>query len=334
MPVQKLIQKILTIIPPQKWEGHAMLLGVSGGADSVAMLRLIHQFAQEISHHRIYVCHANHQLRGEESDGDEHFVRVLCKQLNLPLEVKKLPIENSGSDGLEAQLRNLRYQMFKELAGQLGARYVMTAHNADDQAETILFRILRGTGIAGLAGIPPNRPLSEGVSMIRPLLNIRREEITHYLTSIGQPYRDDSSNQTTLFTRNKIRNQLIPMLQKDFECNVIDRLTPLAHQARQQQQLLDELAGPIMLTAVRFSADSFIVDRQMTVCQPTIVVRHLLVLAWKKMKWPLQAMTFEKWNELATRLQQVNKKGQPSRFMLPGKIEFSENENSVSFVKR
>lgn len=333
MPFQKLNQKIMAILPAEKWTGHSMILGVSGGADSVAMLRLFHHLAQESTHRKFFACHANHHLRGQESDEDQLFVQKLCQQLNVPLEIVSLPAQQPVSDGVESHLRNMRYQMFEEMAAKLGARYVMTAHNADDQAETILFRILRGTGIAGLAGIPSTRPLCDGVSVIRPMLNITRDEILDFLKSIGQGYRNDSSNQSNDYTRNKIRNQLVPLIQTEFDCKIVERLRPLSQQALEQQRLLDSISEPVLDSASRFLSNSFVIERGKLGDLPAIVLRHLLVTAWKRMDWPMQDMTFEKWNQLAQQIRQTNKKGQPSKQMLPGKIEFSLDENEVRFSK-
>ena len=333
MPFTNLAKKVQTTFPLHRWRDHKMLLGVSGGADSVALLRIFHHLAKGLPSSNIIVCHANHQLRGKESDDDQEFVMQLCDQLNVPLEVKTLPIKHPDSDGIESNLRNLRYQMFKEFAAKHAARYVLTAHNANDQLETILFRILRGTGIGGLAGIPTIRPLCDNVSMIRPLLEISRQEIVELLNSIGQTFRVDSSNQSDDYSRNKIRNKLIPLIENEFGWKLLDRIQPLAIQASEQQQLLDDICEPLVESAVQFSSGSFSIQRSEVGDHPAIVIRHLLVSAWKKMHWPLQAMTFEKWSQLATRVVDREKKGQPSIQMLPGKIKVSVDENSITFCQ-
>lgn len=333
MPFKNLAQKVLSAFPLNRWCDHKMLLGVSGGADSVALLRIFHELARDLSKGNLIVCHANHQMRGQESDADQEFVVQLCNQLDVPLELQELPVSHPNSDGIESNLRTLRYQMFLELANRHGARYVLTAHNASDQLETILFRILRGTGIGGLAGIPAVRPLCENVSMIRPLLEISRSEIVEYLDSIGQTFRVDSSNQSDAYSRNKIRNKLIPLIENEFGWKLLDRIQPLAFQASEQQKLLDDICEPLVESAIRFASGSFSIQSAFLSKQPSIVVRHLLVTAWKKMGWPLQAMTFEKWQQLADLVATGNKKGQTSSRMLPGKIKVSVAQDEITFCQ-
>ena len=142
--------------PPERWCDLTVLLAVSGGGDSVAMFRALHALRTS-GPGRLVAAHVNHRLRGEESQADEQFVRRLCERFQVPCEVVQAGIDPQApeaADGLETAARTVRYQALQQIAARCGARYVVTAHTADDQAETILHRILRGTGIHGLAGIP------------------------------------------------------------------------------------------------------------------------------------------------------------------------------------
>ncbi len=330
MPLHVINQRILEVIPAEKWQKHPIVLGVSGGADSVAMLRLIHQLGQELSAGRIFVCHANHKLRGVESDNDQKFVEQLCEQLQLSFEAHELPLRENSSDGIESNLRTLRYELFKTIAAQRSARYVMTAHNANDQAETVLFRLLRGTGVAGLAGIPANRPLCDGVTLVRPMLEIHRNKILAYLASIEQEFRNDSSNAQLNFSRNKIRHQLIPLLENEFNCDILQRLKPLSLQAREQQQLIEAFAEQILDSTVQFAKQSASLSATELAHQPAVLIRQVFILVWKKMEWPLQAMTFDKWNQLADLVLGNTKNGQPSILILPGNIRIKAERGIVT----
>src|SRR5262249_48782964 len=137
----------------------------------------------------------------------------------------------TASDGVEAAARQARYEFLAKTAHECGARYIATAHTADDQVETILFNVLRGTGLAGLAGIPRMRTLNESTTLIRPLLDFKRSEIISYLATLNQPYRDDETNQLLDYTRNRIRHDLIPILERDYNPRVRESLLRLAQAA-------------------------------------------------------------------------------------------------------
>ena len=210
-------QELAAAWPPESWADVSVLVAVSGGADSVALLRGLAGLKVG-GEGKLVVGHFNHRLRGEESDGDEQFVARLAEELGLGLECGRLEAGDIDAcpDGIEEAARRQRYRFLTETAERVGARYVACAHTADDQVETVLHRILRGTGIAGLAGIPRCRRLSPAVTLIRPLLEVRRAELVDYLASLGQSYREDSSNLDRRFTRNRIRHDLLPQLAKDF----------------------------------------------------------------------------------------------------------------------
>ncbi|HNT96916.1 MAG TPA: tRNA lysidine(34) synthetase TilS [Elusimicrobiales bacterium] len=194
----------------------AMVLAVSGGPDSVVMLDY---FARQARGRRLklYVCHVNHGLRGRESDADERFVRRLAGSYGLPCGVFKARVKalarKSGS-GTEHAARTERYRLLLKYARSRGCRLVATAHHSDDNAETVLLNLLRGTRAKGLAGIPPSRPLGGGVRVIRPLMALTRREIEDYLRANGMKARKDSTNDDQKYTRNWIRATLLPLLER------------------------------------------------------------------------------------------------------------------------
>ena len=172
-------QRFATAWPPIGWHDMRVLLAVSGGADSVAMLHAMARL-KTTGNGRLEVAHFNHHLRGQESDADEAFVAGLAAQLGLACHVGHATEHLGAGDrrgSLEAAARTARYDFFRRLAEQQGARYLVTAHTADDQAETILHRIIRGTGINGLAGIHRVRVLSPAVTVMRPMLGVRHSEL-------------------------------------------------------------------------------------------------------------------------------------------------------------
>ena len=219
----QLANQVLQDWPVDRWKNHLTLVAVSGGPDSVALLRLLHRLQAGQCHEsgtsdppNLIVAHYHHGTRGDESDQDEQFVRQLAQQLGLPLRVGRRSNDASRSDS-EDDLRNARYQFLTEAAHQVGARYIATGHHREDQVETVLFRILRGTGISGLAGIPMFRRLDSDLVLARPLLKLARDDIHGWLDSIGQAYRTDSSNHCTDFSRNYLRREILPRIEEHFE---------------------------------------------------------------------------------------------------------------------
>lgn len=180
-----------------------VLVGLSGGPDSVCLLHILRQFPV-----KLYIAHLNHGLRGEEADKDQEFCLELGKRLGIPVFTKKVRIKRS-----EDSARKARYKFLEETAHKIGANRIALGHNADDQVETVLMRLLRGTGVKGLAGIPPVRKHGD-LLIIRPLINVWREEILNYLKKRSISYRIDSSNLKTDFFRNRIRHRLIPYLKR------------------------------------------------------------------------------------------------------------------------
>ncbi|WRS28059.1 tRNA lysidine(34) synthetase TilS [Oscillospiraceae bacterium MB08-C2-2] len=190
--------------------GDRVVVGVSGGADSVALLCFLEGLAHKMGL-SLSVCHMNHSLRGEESDRDQSFVEALCKAKNISCKVKKLNIaEMALKSGLsiEESARRERYLFFEEVALPIGAK-IATAHTLSDSIETMLLNLLRGTGLAGLCGIPPVRG-----SVIRPLIRCSREEIEAYCRRERLDYVTDSTNLENDYTRNQLRHQVIPVFKE------------------------------------------------------------------------------------------------------------------------
>lgn len=187
-------------------ETDKLLVALSGGADSVALLRVLLELGYPCE-----VAHCNFHLRGEESDRDERFVRDLCQRFNITLHVAHFQTEKISEEkhiSIEMAARELRYEWFEKLRLETGAAYICVAHHRDDSVETFLLNLLRGAGIQGLRGIHPKNG-----HIVRPLLEVTREEITDYLQHLSQDYVTDSTNLQTEYLRNKVRLELLPLMQ-------------------------------------------------------------------------------------------------------------------------
>src|SRR5712692_7499162 len=200
-----------------------MVVAVSGGPDSVALARALKELQPALNLEPLILAHLNHRLRGEESDEDESFVAKLVDALSdlgaaqVRLVTHRVDVGGQArraKDNLEKVARDVRYRWLAEVAREAGARWIATGHTADDQAETILHRLLRGAGLKGLRGIAENRPLAGDLRVIRPLLTVTRSEVLNYLQAQEQSFRQDSSNADLRFTRNRIRHELLPFLEK------------------------------------------------------------------------------------------------------------------------
>ncbi len=217
-------------------EGQKTLVALSGGADSVALLRILLALGYDC-----VAAHCNFQLRGDESQRDERFVRQLCQHLGVPLHIKTHDTRAYAREhgvSIEMAARDLRYAYFDALSRQLGLQSVCVAHHRGDNAETILLNMVRGTGIKGLTGMPYKRGL-----IVRPLLDASRDEITGYLKDEGQDYVTDSSNQVADVKRNMVRLQVMPLLRQ-LNPSVEETLTSNARHLGEVYDLLRESLPP------------------------------------------------------------------------------------------
>lgn len=316
-----------------------VLVAVSGGADSVALLTALVRLQgtrsqatrlQATGKSTLVVGHYNHGWRGVESDEEAKFVRELAKQYGIDFELACAPRNTAESTVNEASAREARYGFLRQTAEQRGARYIATAHTADDQAETVLHRILRGTGIAGLAGIPRTRVLSPAVTLIRPLLPFRRTEIEAYLAELNQPYREDSSNRDTRFTRNRIRQELIPQLANDYNPEVTPALLRLSELAEETQQYLVQQVEPMFSSCI-VQQDSIqtVVSRKQLASHPPLLIREFFVALWTGHDWPRQAMGYREWERLSA----LVAGGDGDKLVLPGGIH-CENRDAETVITR
>jgi tRNA(Ile)-lysidine synthase len=232
--------------------GDAVLVAVSGGADSVALVHILLSLAATHSF-RVAIAHLNHGLRKKESDRDAEFVAALAKNLALPSHIKKVDVrryQQQHNLSLEEAARQVRYSLYNSVAAKWGYSKIALGHHRDDNAELVLMYFLRGSGPLGLSGIPPVR----AGKIIRPLINVKRSEIIDYITIKRLSYVSDTSNLDPKYIRNRIRNRLIPELKTDYNPKLTDTLNRLANLLRSEEEWLEDLIHPIFLKSIRFEA--------------------------------------------------------------------------------
>lgn len=299
--LQPFEQRLAAAWPPSIWRDVGVAVAVSGGADSVALLLALRAVRVEGAG-RLTVAHFNHGLRGAESEADAEFVATLCSHLGVDCQIGRpaTPLAGGSPDGVEAAARAARYHFLERTAERLGARYVVTAHTADDQAETILHHVMRGTGLRGLAGIHAVRPLGPAVTLVRPMLKLGRDEVLDYLGALGQPYREDRTNRDVRFTRNRIRHELLPLLKRDYAPGIVESLSRLGSLAADAGQVIDKLADNLLeRTLIESNADQVTLDCRRLASEDRHLVRELFAALWRRQAWPLRAMGYAEWNVLA-----------------------------------
>lgn len=341
--------------PRSHWRDLTVLAAVSGGADSVALLRGLAALATADAARtkgninassgaadpvgRLVVAHFHHGLRGAEADADLQFVVDLCQSLGLECVIGRAdpadseernpsePVCRSVSDlkpqtpslkpSSEAASRDARYRFLIATAQRLGARYVAVAHTADDQAETVLHHILRGTGLAGLSGMPRARELADGIALVRPLLGVRRSAARAYLAEIGQSFREDSSNVENAYTRNRLRNELLPVLANDYNPQIIEALLRLGALASDAQELIVAQATELLERSVGGRESGRLTFRAAHFTNtPRHLIREMLTLAWREQRWPLAAMGHNEWTDLA----EMAIEPSPRKRVFPGEV--------------
>lgn len=288
------------------WQPHIHVRGpvvvaVSGGGDSVALLRGLHHLLSEhglaVGQHLV-VAHAKHDLRegepGDPAAGDAAFVQQLADSLALSSVERSLRVRESvaGGEGLEAAARRLRYAFFQEVAEACGARLVVTAHTADDQAETVLQRLLRGTGLPGLAGIAPTRSLVEGIVVVRPLLGVWAATARGFLTEIGQVWREDATNRDTRYARNLLRQEILPRLTGSLYPAAREGLVRLAEHARRSQHRSQAASAALLEAYSQHDRQGQVLLRVEPLCTwPNVLLTDVLACLWRQQAWPQRDMT-------------------------------------------
>jgi tRNA(Ile)-lysidine synthase len=307
--------------------GPNWLVAVSGGSDSVGMLRLLHQFAPYLSL-RLSVAHLDHGVRGEFARADSVFVAELAESLGLPFDLGVWSPNRSGH--FEADARQARYAWLADVARRRNASAVAVGHTRDDQAETILHRIVRGTGLRGLAGMPARRLLGEGPTvLVRPVLSVSRAQIREYLTEVGQPFREDASNADLSRTRARIRNDLLPRLAAEYNPKVAAALVRLGALAAASNRGASGFVRAIeRLAMCSADRDRIVLARGLLASLPPFVRAEVLRMAWRSAGFPEAGMSAAHWERLAALV-----KKRAATFTFAGGVEGTVEADAVSLSR-
>ena len=231
--------------------GDKIVLAVSGGPDSIFMFDILNKLRKKLNF-EIVVCHINHMIR-EEAIDDENFVKNICNENNIQCYIKRIDVTNYANNnkmGTEEAGRILRYNFFEEILNKTGSNKIAIAHNKNDKAETIIMNLLRGTGVQGLRGIEPIRDNK----YIRPIIEIERKDIEEYCEINNLNPRIDKTNFENIYTRNKIRNIVLPYIEKEFNPNIIESLNRLSEIATEEDDFLN--------TITKKSYDEMIIQKE------------------------------------------------------------------------
>lgn len=297
-----------------QFDSGRILIGVSGGADSVALLRGLafltmrssSESRAEQTDFEIVAAHIDHQIRGNSQE-DAEWVRSLAAELNLKCRVETANVLGrvaETQESIEEAARKSRYETLIRIAQEERCGAIAVAHTADDQAETVLHHLVRGTSVTGLRGMLWSRPLEDGptetsVQLIRPMLEIRRAEIESWLAEIGQTFRTDPTNNDDTLTRNQIRHELLPTLERDFNPQIRKALGTLAGHAAEVSELLRSLSTQLLdKSLVQLSDSSIRIDCPALAEQHPILIRETLLTVWQRAGWPLKRMGHREWQKL------------------------------------
>ncbi len=333
-----LTDEIARAWPIGRWLGVGVVIGCSGGADSVALVQALSEIrasakVQPFATGFLVVAHFNHGLRGHESDGDQRFVAELAGRLGVAFHTAQA----GGGKSDEASLRSTRMAFLVATAKATGCRYLALAHSADDNVETVLHHLMRGTGPSGLAGIPPMRSIDDDLVLARPMLGLRRHAIRDYLRLIGQPWREDASNAESVYQRNWIRNELLPMIELRYPeaATAIDRAAAGMRDWRAMvdsaaQQWISESVARVTLQQIEIRRNLDTDSAPATT--PTPVVIAGLQAVWDRAGWSRGKMGREHWLKIAGMIADRDSASGESRSTLPGNIDIRADGDWVRFT--
>lgn len=307
-------------------EEDTVIVALSGGPDSTALLEILFSIKERYKL-RLIVAHLNHMWRGKEADRDMDFAAEQAEKLGLPfIHTRKRVPEFARRARLSSEeaSRYIRYKFLKRAASREGANKVAMGHTSDDQAETILMRLLRGAGPGGLGGMPPVRALGEGVLLIRPLFDISRTEVEAYLKQRNITPRQDRTNKEITFLRNRIRHELLPYLSQ-YNPLIRENLIRLSRLLREEEHYMDEEAKGILPESLNFEKGRVRVNLEKLHTCPSPLRKRVVRYALKYIKGNLRGVEYKHWEGIDELL---SRKVTGSRISMPGGIvvEYSYKE--------
>jgi tRNA(Ile)-lysidine synthase len=310
--------------------GHTVLIGVSGGADSIALLHILLKLSPEFDL-RLGIAHFNHGLRVAESERDAGFVKSVAENLNLPFYHQKVDVKNFSIHhklSIEEAGRTLRYKFFYDTARKHGFDKIALGHQKEDMAETILINILRGSGPQGISGIPPKRDM-----VIRPLININRTDIEIFLQSENISHITDSTNMDQQFLRNRIRHSLIPLLATEYNAEIVENLNRTGEILRDEQIWLDSMIEALLeKTKLPGDNNNFNLSIPELKKMPIAAARRIIRQGVSKIKGNLHGISFKHMDAVLDLIISNNKNNQ---FDFPGPVRVKrENDKLVIFRRK
>ncbi len=305
--------------------GDRVLVAVSGGADSVCLLRVLAVLKDKLGI-TLTVANMDHCLRGKESERDSLFVRDLAEKTGLPLAFRKIKIRSGKAEGLsfEEKAREERYRFFGDAARENGCNVIATGHNMDDQAESVMMRVLQGSSLAGLAGIPPVREDGD-MRIIRPLIRVSRQEILFFLGRSRQTFVEDSSNRDTKFLRNKVRLEILPFLEK-FNPSLKRNLVNLSDTLREDLELIRSVKAD-GVKGLRGRCDIDISD---ILVLPKTVRKDMLKELFRAAGGEVKKLTYRHWMDMD---EFVKSAGKGKSLHLPGGVKLVKARGRIVFEK-
>ena len=297
---EELVERVRSVLVEAQLvsRGNRVLIGVSGGADSVALLHLLAALRSSLGID-LLIGHVDHQLRVDSAQDAEE-VATLAKRLGVPLECVTRDVRREAEGrgwSLEDAARRVRYEALRDIARRGGASRLALAHTADDQAETVLMRLIRGAGLTGLTGIPRTRPLQE-IVVIRPLLGFWRSELLAYLAHHQLTYCEDPTNRDPAFLRNRIRTQLLPVLEREYNPHIKALCCQLAEQCQVDRAYLQAAATRYWKRLVKRHGHTLLIRREGLARQPEAIQRSLVRLAIQQLQGDLNGFEFRHWRQI------------------------------------
>ncbi len=301
-------------------KGQTILVAVSGGVDSMVLLHLLQRLSKTWKL-KLHVAHVNHNLRGKAANADQAFVKQQCLQYKIKYHTIKWQPPKRGN--IQGAARKFRYNYFQELAKKLKINHVLTAHHLDDQAETVLLQLIRGSGIKGLGGMSNISELKKDCYMIRPFLPFSRQKIEKYARRLKVAYVEDASNQMKYYTRNKLRHELMPLLEAFNPC-IKESVAQAAISLQQNHQAIDLIARTYANDYFQQTNKRISWHRQHFQELPSAIRKQVLMEAYKRLRGNLDNLNSDQichMDDLAV----IRKNN--SQYMLPKKAVFFRNKD-------